>query len=156
MLDTERTLRGALAGALATVVMSALMIVGMVTGLAPMPEPIPKALAALVLGSAPQPAIMATAIVGHLGYGAVWGGLLFGSRDEVDLTAGLLLGVGLWVLMGLAALPLLGWGLFGTAITPRVAVATLVLHLVYGATLAPAYEALASTAQPASEPPAGA
>ena len=35
----------------------------------------------------------------------------------------------------LFALPALGWGLFGTAVTPRVAVATLALHLVYGAVL---------------------
>jgi len=28
-----------------------------------------------------------------------------------------------------------GWGVFGTAITPKIAVATLVLHLIYGATL---------------------
>jgi len=31
-------------------------------------------------------------------------------------------------------LPLLGWGLFGTGITPAIAAATLILHLVYGAT----------------------
>ena len=37
--------------------------------------------------------------------------------------------------MGVVVLPLLGWGLFGTAITPRVAVATLLLHLVYGSVL---------------------
>jgi hypothetical protein len=30
--------------------------------------------------------------------------------------------------------PFLGWGAFGAAITPIIAVATLVLHLVYGAT----------------------
>lgn len=28
-----------------------------------------------------------------------------------------------------------GWGLFGVAITPKVAIATLVLHLIYGAAL---------------------
>jgi len=40
----------------------------------------------------------------------------------------------LWALMGLAWLPYLGWGLFGTGITARIAAATLLLHLVYGTT----------------------
>lgn len=44
-------------------------------------------------------------------------------------------GVLLWLLMGLVFLPALGWGFFGTAITAAIAVATLVLHLVYGGTL---------------------
>jgi hypothetical protein len=44
-------------------------------------------------------------------------------------------GVLLWIVMDAVVLPLLGWGFFGLAITPRIAVATLVLHLVYGATL---------------------
>lgn len=37
--------------------------------------------------------------------------------------------------MQIMFLPFLGWGLFGTAITPKIAVATLVLHLVYGGVL---------------------
>ncbi len=32
-------------------------------------------------------------------------------------------------------LPYLGWGLFGTGITARIAAATVLLHLVYGTTL---------------------
>ena len=45
------------------------------------------------------------------------------------------LGLFLWVLMGLFLLPALGWGFFGAAITPEIAVATLILHLIYGITL---------------------
>lgn len=37
--------------------------------------------------------------------------------------------------MQLIVLPLLGWGVFGVAITPPTAVATLVLHLIYGPSL---------------------
>jgi hypothetical protein len=37
--------------------------------------------------------------------------------------------------MELMVLPLLGWGVFGSAITPKIAIATLALHLVYGGTL---------------------
>lgn len=154
MNESVRPLRGALAGVLATLAMSLLMLAGMVTGIAPMPEPIPKALAALVFGAAPQPVLMGAAIVGHLGYGAAWAAGLFSVQDPVSLGQGIGLGAGLWILMGVGFLPLLGWGAFGTAIDPRIAVATLALHLVYGAALAPAFEALGSSATPTdTEPP---
>lgn len=142
----HRSLRAAVAGVLATIAMSAVMLVGMLTGLAPMPEPIPKALAALVLGGAPQPVLMGAALLGHLGYGAAWAAGLYAALDRVQVREGLALGVGLWILMGALVLPLLGWGLFGTALDPRIAIATLLLHLVYGATLAPAFEALGASA----------
>lgn len=149
---TDRKLRGAVAGLLATVAMSVLMLAGMLTGIAPMPEPIPKALAAIVLGGAPKPALMGAAILGHLGYGAAWGAALFATVDGAGTREGLGLGVGLWVLMGLLVLPALGWGLFGTGLDPRIAVATLVLHLVYGATIAPAFEALTPTSTTTETP----
>jgi hypothetical protein len=152
MQISSRPLRGAVAGVLATVAMSVLMLAGMLTGIAPMPEPIPKALAALVLGGAPKPLLMGAAILGHLGYGAAWGATLFATIEDAGTREGLGLGFGLWVLMGLVFLPALGWGLFGTGLDPRIAVATLVLHLVYGATIAPAFEALEPTDTAAQTP----
>lgn len=155
MIWTDRRLRGALVGILATIAMSLVMIAGMVSGLAPMPEPIPKALVTLVLGAtAPQPVLMGAAILTHLGYGAFWGGLLYGLHEGPRMREGIGLGVGLWILMGVAFLPLLGWGLFGTGLDPRIAVATLVLHVVYGLALVPSFDALTPSARP--EEPSGA
>lgn len=135
MLDSP-TARGAAAGALGTVAMSLLMLAGLASGLSPMPEPVPKAIAsALLPAGAPAPALVGLAVLGHLGYGAFWGAGLLARDPTPSARDGLLLGVGLWVLMGLVVLPALGWGLFGTAVTARIAVATLVLHLVYGGVL---------------------
>ena len=132
----SRFWNGAIWGAVATVAMSLLMILGMATGLAPMPKPIPAALVGTLTGGAlPQPVLMAMAVVLHLGYGAFWAGALSAVTDRITLWRGVALGVGLWLIMQLAVLPFLGWGLFGTAQTPKIAVATLVLHLVYGGTL---------------------
>lgn len=78
---------------------------------------------------------MAAAVVAHLGYGGTFGALLARFAPPVTLAKGVALGVALWAVMGVVVLPLLGWRLFGTAITPRVAVATLVSHLIYGGTL---------------------
>lgn len=136
-IDTsDRFTRGAGWGVLATVVMSIPMVIGMATGIAPMPRPIPLAIAGTVLGSAaPQVLQMVVGVGAHLVYGGVWGGLLAISTKPVTLAKGIGLGIFLWFLMQVIVLPVLGWGVFGTAITPRIAGATLVLHLIYGATL---------------------
>lgn len=116
--------------------MSIPMAIGMGTGVAPMPEPIPAAIVTGLFGSGlAAPVLVVLAAGSHLGYGGVWGAVLGWGTSEVTIGTGLALGTGLWLLMQIAVLPLLGWGLFGTAITPAIAVATLVLHLIYGAVL---------------------
>lgn len=135
-MDMDRIIRGFGWGVAATVVMSAFMLLATATGVSPLPQPIPAAIAQGLLGEGrPAPLIMGFAIVTHLGYGGIWGAVLAATVQPVTLTRGLVLGVGLWLLMQIIVLPLLGWGLFGTAISPRVAIATLVLHLIYGAAL---------------------
>lgn len=120
---------------MATLVMSALMLAGVATGMSPMPKPIPAALVACTLGALPKPALLLLAALAHLGYGAVAGAVLAGLLRRVTVGKALGYGVMLWALMGLVWLPYLGWGLFGTAITVKIAVGTLLLHLLYGLTL---------------------
>lgn len=132
----SRFSKGVLWGAIATAAMSALMILGVVTGLTPMPKPIPAAIVGkLTGGGLPKPALMAAAAILHLGYGAFWGGVLAAVSERVTIGRGVAFGLGLWLLMQVAVLPFLGWGLFGVSQTPKIAVATLVLHLVYGVTI---------------------
>ncbi len=57
---------------------------------------------------------------------------LFSKRN---IATGLLFGGILWLVMQVAFLPILGWGFFGMNTTPKIAVATLVLHSAYGLTL---------------------
>ena len=121
-------------GVLATVGMSIPMIIGSVAGVAPMPEPIPKAIVTTILGKElPVPLMMLLAAGSHLAYGGIWAALLTQVTDHVTIWKGLGLGIFLWLLMQVVVLPLIGWGLFGASITPKIAVATLVLHLIYGA-----------------------
>lgn len=116
--------------------MSAVMLIGMRTGLSPMPKPIPAAIVGhLSAGDLPQPAIMALGGLAHLAYGGFWGGALAALVRQVSLKAGLVLGFVLWLVMQIVVLPFLGWGLFGVSVAPAIAVATLVLHLVYGGVL---------------------
>lgn len=135
-VSSARLWRGFGWGVAATVAMSVPMMIGMTSGVAPMPEPIPKALVTLVVGTAlPAPLLMAVSAGSHLAYGGAFGALLARLYPSAGMWAGLGMGLFLWFVMQVAVLPLLGWGLFGTGITPKIAVATLVLHLIYGATL---------------------
>lgn len=116
--------------------MSIVMIVGMTTGVAPMPRPIPTAIVTSIFGSGlATPLLMGLAIGSHLGYGGVWGMVFAQGVSDATIGNGLALGVFLWLLMQVAVLPIIGWGLFGTAVTPAIAGATLVLHLIYGGVL---------------------
>lgn len=132
----QRLQRGFGYGVVATIAMSIPMVLAVLSGLSPMPEPVPKAIVVQFVGSgAPKPVLPALAIGLHLGYGGVFGAALARIADPVTVSEGLALGAALWLLLQTAILPLLGWGVFGTAITPRIAVATLVLHSIYGAVL---------------------
>ncbi len=123
-------------GVLATIGMSILMIIAKVTGISPMPKPIPLAIVAKIFGKqTAMPVLMILGIVSHLAYGGTWGAVLSAVAKPVTLFKGILLGAALWLIMQLVVLPFLGWGIFGIAITPKIAIATLVLHLVYGSIL---------------------
>lgn len=131
-----RFLSGFSWGVAATLVMSAIMLAGVATGLSPMPKPVPAAiLGKLGAGNWPATVMMAAAGLAHLGYGGLWGGLLAAGTRPVTVWKGLALGIGLWSLMQIVVLPFLGWGAFGSAVTPKIAIATLLLHLIYGGTV---------------------
>ena len=139
-METRRLAAGFGWGLVATLAMSIVMVIGFVTGVSPMPKPIPAAIVGKVVGGVlgggiPHPAIIVLAVASHFAYGGFWGAVLAALTRPVTLWKGLGLGIFLWLLMGMVALPFLGWGLFGLGITPQIVVATLVLHLVYGATL---------------------
>lgn len=123
-------------GLLATLGMTLIMIAGTGLQLSPMPEPIPIALARWAFGALPMPALVILGMLAHFFYGGLAGSILARLlKEQVNLWWGLGWGVLLWLGMELVFLPLLGWGLFGSAITPKIAVATLVLHLIYGTIL---------------------
>ena len=128
--------RGIGYGLLATLMMTVLMVIGTIAGVSPMPAPIPIALARWVLGDVPQPALLVSGMLAHFLYGGVAGAVFaLVLKNRAGLWLGIGYGVGLWLIMQIVFLPLLGWGVFGTAITPRIAAATLVLHLIYGGIL---------------------
>jgi hypothetical protein len=133
-MDTARFRKGFGWGLIATIAMSVVMIAGMLTGLSPMPKPIPVAIVGKIVdGGLPQPALIALGATAHLLYGGTFGGALAVVSFPVTVWKGVLVGLMLWLLMQVVWLPFLGWGMFGVGLTPMIAGATLVLHLIYGA-----------------------
>jgi formate/nitrite transporter FocA (FNT family) len=123
------------AGVVGTIAMSIPMIAATATGISPMPKPIPAAVIGVLFGPGlTKPLLMLLAAGSHLFYGGAWGAAFAVLRKRVTVWSGLGLGIGLWLIMQVVVLPALGWGAFGSAITPKIAVATLILHLIYGAT----------------------
>lgn len=133
-MAVDRIQRYAAHGLLATVVMSVPMSLGSATGASPMPQLVPEAIFDTIVGG-PVGFAVALGAIGHFTYGALAAGAWTHFRTPSP-REGFILCLALWVLMGLVFLPLVGWGLFGLSITPRIAIATLVLHLFYGGTLA--------------------
>ena len=133
-MERKRLATGFGWGVVATIAMSIPMMIATMTGMSPAPKPIPLAVVQQVFGTGlPQPLLMILALASHLAYGGFWGAVLAAMSRPVTVWKGVGLGVVLWLIMQVIVLPLLGWGPFGTSVTPRIAVATLVLHLIYGA-----------------------
>jgi len=132
----QQTKRGLIFGLIGTVVMSILMLIGKVTGISPIPEPIPIVIMKHILGDIAKPILMISGMMSHLIYGSMAGAVFYSlikNRGNIYRSMGF--GILLWLIMQLTVLPFLGWGIFGSAITPKIAIATLVLHLVYGVIL---------------------
>ena len=148
-MKRKRILLAGGAGLLGTLFMTLLMLVGVNSGMAPMPEPIPRAIVGSLLPLSGAP-LMLVAMISHFVYGAVWAILADQTFPDFDWIRGIMLGAFLWIIMQLVVLPLIGWGFFGINHTPAIAVATLILHLIYGATTGLIIQKWVSTANKAN------
>ena len=131
----ENIKRGFLYGLLATLGMTIIMLLGTFSKLSPMPAPIPVALVHKLIGNLPKPALMGLGMLFHFLYGGIAGAVFAKIVKNKNILMGFGWGVILWIIMQIIVLPLLGWGVFGSSITPKIAIATLALHLIYGGIL---------------------
>lgn len=134
--------KGLIAGFAATVVLSLLMVMKSAMGL--MPELDVISMLSAMMGSG-----VAMGWIAHFMIGAViWGGLfalLAPSLPGDSLwLKGIIFGVGAWLLMMVAVMPMAGAGLFGMKFGMVAPVMTLMLHVIFGAVLGGVYAALQS------------
>ncbi len=144
-MDIRSYLKAGVVGLLGSLIMFVFIQLAIQSGLAPFNVP-PSAAFLISLGLPAKP----LALIAHFGYGAFWSIVLVALyKDGVTLGKGLGLALLLWLGMMLVISPVTGWGVFGfgdahelgqdaklyLAHGPKYLIATLVLHLIFGATL---------------------
>jgi len=129
---------GLIAGFIATVALSIFMIAKSAMGFMPQLNPIEdivQVAQALTSVNLPLP----FGWLGHFFLGTVIWGLIYAalhaSLPGAPVVQGLILAALAWLAMMILFMPLAGHGLFALSLGPQAVVATLVLHLVYGAVL---------------------
>jgi len=137
--------KGVIAGFVATTVLSMLMLMKSAMGL--MPELDVVAMLGSMTGTGPAMGWIAHFVIGSV----VWGGLfavLAPSLPGGSLwLKGIVFGIGAWLLMMVAVMPMAGAGLFGMGLGMAAPVMTLMLHVIYGAVLGGVYSALHGSAR---------
>jgi uncharacterized membrane protein YagU involved in acid resistance len=147
MIDREVTAgisvkAGLIAGFIATVALSILMIAKSSMGLLPQLNPIEDIVhVANVLTGMTLP--LPLGWIGHFVLGTVVWGIIYAAMQAslpgAPIVKGLIFGALAWLAMMIIFMPLAGNGLFALSLGLPATVATLVLHLVYGAVLGVVY-----------------
>lgn len=130
--------KGLLAGLAATVVLSVLMVLKSVVGLLPAVNAI-EMLTQLGATHFGMPESAAVGWIAHFVIGVVLWGLVFAGTYETWPSSppikGAVFSFMVWLLMMSMFMPMAGAGFFATNIGPGAAIATLVLHLIFGVVL---------------------
>lgn len=132
--------KGVIAGFVATVVLSALMLMKSAMGL--MPELDVIAMLGGMMGTGAFMGWMAHFVIGSI----LWGGFFAVVAPNLPGRSlwlkGMTFGVGAWILMMVAVMPMAGAGPFGANLGMAAPVMTLMLHVIFGAVLGSVYAAL--------------
>lgn len=134
---------GLIAGFAATVVLSALMMMKSAMGLMPQLNAI-QMLTEMGANYAGLPATPMMGWIMHFFIGTVMWGILFALTTNMwpggsYTVKGISFSIVAWLLMMLVPMPMAGAGLFGLNIGIMAPVATLVLHIIFGAVLGAVY-----------------
>jgi hypothetical protein len=121
--------RAAGIGILVSVITAAVMLALTAAGISPFPKPPSLAFAETVLGrNLPLP----VGLVFHTVYVTFWCVVYVEFFPRRDIWTALLLAAVLWVVILVVFFPIVGWGLAGLSVSPRLIVASFVPHLLFG------------------------
>ncbi len=128
-LSPRETLKALGVGVVNAVLLSAIMIPAFKFGIAPLPEPPSIAFAKLLIGpDVPMP----IGLMFHVAYVTIWSVIYLSLfRDRLTFLNALWLGLALWIVILVVFFPILEWGLFGLAISPKLIPASLVPHVLF-------------------------
>ena len=110
--------------------LSVIMVTAFKSGVSPLPKPVGLAFAETVLG---RPLPLPVGLLFHLAYVTFWSmAFVAFLRDSLTLRNAFVLALALWIGVLVVFFPIIGWGLFGLAIGPKLIVASFVPHLLFG------------------------
>ena len=128
-LDGMEWLKAAGVGIGVSILTAAVMVTALKTGVSPLPKPLGLAFAETISGrTLPLP----VGLLFHTAWVTFFSMLyvvLF--RDALTFMRAFWLGVALWIVALLVFFPLVGWGFFGLAVSPKLIVASAVPHLLF-------------------------
>jgi hypothetical protein len=105
------------------------MFAGLQSGVSPLPKPLGLAFAETVLRTElPLPVGLLFHSAWVTAFSVLYVILL---RDALTFTRALRLAIALWVLVLVFFFPVVGWGFFGVAVTPKLIVGAAVPHLLF-------------------------
>lgn len=142
----NRYAAGAIAGFSATVVLSVLMVAKTMMGVMPGLDVI--AMLSAMMGTSAIMGWIAHFMIGTIAWGIGFAVLHDALPGGSSLAKGVVFGIGAWLLMMIAVMPMAGAGFFGMAFGIMAPMMTLVLHVVFGAVLGAVYGSQ-TNAQPA-------
>lgn len=129
---------GILAGFAATIVLSIFMMMKQMMGMMPQMDVIAM-LTKMSGASTPLMGWVMHFMIGSI----VWGGLFALLHDRIPggstIVRGIVFGIGAWLMMMVVVMPMAGAGLFGMNFGMAAPVMTLLLHIIFGATLGAVY-----------------
>ncbi len=131
-------IKGFFAGFAATIVLSLFMIMKEQMGMMPDFDII-QMLTKMSGASSPLAGWLMHFMIGNI----LWGGLFAQFQDRIPggnmMIRGIVFGIGAWILMMVMVMPMVGAGIFGMRFGMAAPIMTLLLHIVFGATLGAVY-----------------
>ncbi len=135
--------KGVVAGLVATIVLSAIMYVKEMMGL--MPELNVIGMLAGMMKSGAMMGWVAHFTIGPVIWGVLYVLLYRSIPGGSHLVKGIVFGIGAWVIMMVAVMPMAGAGMFGMKLGMMAPVMTLMLHAIFGAVLGGVYGKLSTS-----------
>ena len=116
-------------GIVTAVLLSAVMVPAFKLGISPLPKPLGLAFAETLLGG---PLPLPVGLLFHVVYVTAWS-VVYAAffRDRLTFRNALALGFVLWVVVLVVFFPIVGWGLLGLGVSPKLIVASLVPHVLF-------------------------
>ena len=120
-------------GIVTAILLSGVIVPALRFGISPLPKPLGLAFAETLVG---RPLPLPVGLLFHVAYVAFWS-VVFVSlfRQSLTLLNALTLGLVLWFFVLVIFFPVVGWGVFGLAVGPKLIIASLVPHALFAAFL---------------------